>query len=319
MAFDLDATSIQYRIDLGRCEMTGLPFDLDDPMSSPSLDRIDPNLGYTTSNIRVVLSMVNIMMNRWGPERVIQIADAMKRKAYIGRQSDSLAQSLKERLEKRTNVLGSTLFNLTWKARATPSGRSISALRASARRISDKDFTGWPTPRMEDGESSGARWSRGRFDTLTAVATHLASWVTDQVTLAGWVSPTAQDHSRGGKDARPWDTGVPLTQQAVLASWPTPATDNFRSRGGDRKNEMGMDQIVRTLQPARLTAFGEMLIGCSAGMESGGQLDPAHSRWLMGLPPEWDDCAPTATRSSRRKQKSSSVPTSTPKPINIFD
>ena len=62
-------------------------------------------------------------------------------------------------------------------------------------------------------------------------------------------------------------------------------------------------EVLPEPRPMRLTVSGQMLTGSSAEMESGGQLDPSHSRWLMGLPPEWDDSAPTATPSQRKSRK----------------
>lgn len=57
--------------------------------------------------------------------------------------------------------------------------------------------------------------------------------------------------------------------------------------------------------PVRLTVSGDLLTGCIAGMETGGQLNPDLSRWLMGLPDEWEKSAPTETLSTLKLQQRS--------------
>ena len=61
------------------------------------------------------------------------------------------------------------------------------------------------------------------------------SWPTPVVSTSDW---QYGDNKRERKI-------LTLSGTVKLATWPTPQTDNFRSRGGDRINEMGIEQLLR--------------------------------------------------------------------------
>jgi hypothetical protein len=180
-------------------------------------------------------------------------------------------------------------------------------------RLADQvQIASWSTPKAEDSECAGAH--RGTADTLHS-----------QANLASWASPKVSDDNldRYGMESteREWNrpnasrSSLPL-ETKMLAAWPTPAVDSFRSRSGDRINEMELDQMARTIPqcpagPVRLTASGQVLTGLDAGMASSGQLNPEHSLWLQGIPVAWVSYALRATPSVSRQRKRSSKAIST--------
>jgi len=71
----------------GRCELTGIPFELaygrgkkgGRPLS-PSLDRIDPAKGYTQGNCRFVLQAINAFKGTMPDEEMLRLAEALLRR-----------------------------------------------------------------------------------------------------------------------------------------------------------------------------------------------------------------------------------------------
>lgn len=250
--------------------------DIPSVISSPELESghmpCDKPDGLTTDQFGQAPALANLSA-RQAKAAGLMTSGTYGQRSTISSASADLASYLESRLRARTDLLGSTLYKLTWKARATPSGRLIPALRASVRRTSDSDYIGWPTPKVASGDY---QYAAGNHEKIVLN-------LSGTVQLTAWTTPSARD----------WKDSPGMNEMAT---------------NPDGTSRTRLDQLPRQAQlagPARLTAFGEMLTGSFAETISGGRLDPAHSRWLMGLPPEWDACAVTAMPSSPRRLKRS--------------
>jgi hypothetical protein len=176
---------------------------------------------------------------------------------------------VESRLRERLATVGSTEFNLIWKAKTTPAGHLISRLAPSMRLTSEIEFTGsqktvWSTPRASDGEKGGPNQSFGAGGQPLPSQMHQA---------AVWSTPMARDSK-----------GSPHTVETMAT------------------NSRPLNEQMSVT--ARMDHGGQEPSGSGATTEKRGVPNPAFPCWLMGYPAEWlcgEALATPSTRSSRRK------------------
>ncbi len=246
--------------------------------------------------------------------------------------SAGLQSLLESRLRARLDVNGSPEYALAWKTWAMPLGQPICALRARARPTLDNGYTGWPTP--TEGNANGSQMGKDASATgrrpdgskatvsLNQVAS-LSGWPTPLGTerntntniptlnaiasLAGWATPNAGDAKAGQseKTSQP----VALSRQASLAGWATTTARDWRSDRSPRTNTELYETKGIPLARQVLSVPGADTISSTAQTGKRAALNPAHSRWLMGYPAEWDFCGATAMLSCRKSRRRSLKPT----------
>lgn len=155
----------------------------------------------------------------------------------------------------------------------------------------------WPTPCSQDGPKGGPGQGADRLPG----AASLATWPTPQACQAPNMGTNrGKDHGGGRKR---------ITPQSVegLLGWGTPRSVESGHATGNP--DRAMDHKSRLEDQVFLS--GPIATGSPAATEKPGQLSPAHSRWLMGYPKEWDDLGDTATQLCLSLPPSSSEPPST--------
>lgn len=170
--------------------------------------------------------------------------------------SNRLQARLNQDLRQEMTPLGSTLFSLTWKERVTPAQRHLSAQQVSGHRTSGSESSlvpgHWPTTTTKDG--IGPNSGSGSMKYPKTATHHVGVTLTDAAKMTSWATPTTRDHKDGASD-------------------------------GTAKENSLLGRQVWNLR-------GEIQSGFPAATDESAQLNPAHSRYLMGCPAVWDYSSP---------------------------
>lgn len=206
------------------------------------------------------------LSQRQESKKAKRTSDTSGRNSIDSSVPDGPLSSWENRLRQRLESIGSTEFLMTWKGQATPAGRSLSRHVPSTRPIEEIVFGSWPTPTRMDANSSRRHGYMIKGNPGTTL--------TDAADMhvATWATPMAHEARLG-----------------------------YQRRMGDAKGT----QKSLTTEAVDALGLGENITGIRVQTEKRAALNPAFPCWLMGFPPEWDDCAPTETRSSRKSRRKS--------------
>ncbi len=268
-----------------------------------------------------------------------------------------LQSFLANRLQALMGAHGSLEYALTWKEWAMPLGGAICALRASTRRISDKDFSGepfgWPTMQVTQGpnmsENRGADHGGKRTrNTPQSVEPLIVGYPTPK-TPTGGANSKRKERKAGGPNLQEivyqvgWGTprvttnggfptdktgrGARLEDQAIISGYPTCSSWDYKDTPGMAVKAINPDGTIRNRadQLPRLV-YQVFLHGLTSDSSSAGttkyagyRLNPYFSGWLMGFPKEWTKAGIAAHLTRKKVSRSARKKKSKVQPCSSKD
>ena len=255
----------------------------------------------------------------------LQMLVTSGRNGFGSSASAALQQSLESRLMPRLDMAGSTLWEWTWRTKATPLRRRYCQRQALERRTNVTGFSSVPTPVAEPANGTPEAFLQRKRDSMARGSQSMGVCLSDiamVAQLAAVPSPCTPNSGRsistekmdatgrtedGRKHTASLEHAVKFASVATARDWKDTSGMSESGVDPDGSTRSRLDQLPRQ---AQLAASGPTATGGTVETKSTGQLDPAYSRWLMGVPPEWDGYASTAMQSVSQRRKRSSKRTS---------
>lgn len=235
----------------------------------------------------------------------------------------SLSLSLRNRLERATNEKGCSSSLTAW---TTPQAHDIGErgsgqvpTSAAGNACLARDARTWTTPAAADRANRGnrARPEDQRIGGEKNLADDVQNWGTP-TSHHRTHDPRQVDHGEQlANQANTWETpmagaatrtaqgGIQLNQQTQ--NWQTPGTDSFRSRGGDRKDEAGLNRQAMLWSTPRGHQAGPDFAKkdrSNTGMELQAQAEAfQESAWPTPAAQNWRDERSNQTHNSRPLQE----------------
>ena len=205
--------------------------------------------------------------------------------------SAALQSSLVSRLKARLPTGGSTLFAMTWNEKATPSGRLVSLLQASALRTSDSDSGSSQKSNQRESIETKMR-AMSNCSVTSATTNHSAASV-----AAGTANISAEIATNGRIPFTTISQQADASNAAVL-TWLTPSANEDASGGMS-----GTMQLMMSHQVRGLTINSPLFTP-----EDYSRLRVSIAFWLQGYPLSWISCAVRVMPSSRKSRQRLSPP-----------